>query len=94
MKTVKFNNFNGKIEFGTYSNGRTAMTLIDVEDGLPIATCTVNVPDAPQTPFEVFIKNWSENKGMVDALVEAGVIEPTHRKFGSGFVEVDVCAIK
>ena len=93
MKTVKFNGWTGEVEYGKYFNGRTAITLRDVEDGQPIATCTVNVPDEPVYRKEVHIKNYSENSGITEALVEAGIIEPPHRKFQLGFVQIEVCKL-
>jgi len=94
MKTVKFNEWVGQLEKAEYFNGRLALRLIDGVSGEPIATCTVNIPDEPQEDGEVFIKNYSENSGMVDALVAADVIYPTHRKFPSGFVQIEVCKLK
>lgn len=91
MKAVKFNGWNGEVEFGTYNNGRTAITLNDVEDGQPIATATVNIPDEPIEKNEVHIKNYSENQGITESLVEAGIINKPHRKFQQGFVQIEVC---
>ena len=93
MKTVTFNGFTGVLQFAEYFNGRTAIMLVDSFEGEPIATCTVNVPTEPIEEGEVFIKNYSENSGMVESLVEAGVIEPPHRKFPSGFVQIEVCKL-
>jgi hypothetical protein len=35
----------------------------------------------------VWIKDWSENEGVYDALVSSGVIEPTEVTMPTGFVE-------
>ncbi len=43
---------------------------------------------------EKCLKNWSENEGMLDALVAAGVVKPTGQTVRSGFVEVSVCELQ
>jgi len=70
---VKFLGAECDVVFGEYENGRTAIRL--TENGSPFATATINDPDMDLKSNEVIIKNYSENNGMVDALVEAGVVE-------------------
>lgn len=62
-----------------YSNQRHALQLVSQnEDGYfePYMTCSVNLPDAPCPPDEVFIKDWSENEGITEWLVKNQVILP------------------
>ncbi|AUJ26574.1 hypothetical protein [Virgibacillus dokdonensis] len=71
---VKFKNYNCNIMFGQYGNGNTAIQLIDEKDGYPVAVATVN--GLHKCPNDIVgIKDWSENEGMVDALIQAHVIE-------------------
>ena len=35
---------------------------------------TINLPDVDLPEDHVLIKDWAENRGMMDALVEAGII--------------------
>lgn len=63
--------------FVRYHNGRTAIRLVDEVTGEPIATATVNMVDEDQPPAMVWIKDYSENAGMVDALAKNGVIAST-----------------
>tara|TARA_Y100000034_G_C6864355_1_gene393758 strand:+ start:713 stop:1264 length:552 start_codon:yes stop_codon:yes gene_type:complete len=92
-----------------YPDGNPGLVLEDIDDGSPVATCTVNLPT--QTPkkilnmfkgcfavqpyedfrtkygsdttgssdidseFFVFIKDYSENEGMLDTLLKANIIE-------------------
>lgn len=74
-----------------YSNGRKAIELIDSEDGSPIARATVNLPNDILDDNHVFIKNYSENEGMEDALINAGIIKgsPVYQT-NSGHVQVNV----
>lgn len=74
MKKVIFNGQECTLDFGLYGNHRVAIHLKD-DKGFPFATATINDPDTWLEPGQVLIKNYSENKGMVDALVEAGIVE-------------------
>lgn len=61
---------------------RLAIRLIDTRTKEPIATATVNLTQEELTPDEVFIKNYGENEGMLQALVEAGLVVDTGRMAG------------
>lgn len=89
MSKVKFRDWDCKLEFGTYANGRTAITLVAsrthdedpdmmVFEGEPIATATTNIPEADVADDEVIIKNWSENKGILESLTKAFIIAEPH----------------
>lgn len=94
MKKIKFKKWDCILVFKKYdNNGRTAIELINTRDGSPVAIATVNIPSAPLERDEVIIKNYSENEGMLDALVSNGIVEPTGKKVQSGFVECDVCKL-
>ena len=70
MSTVTFGPWVGRITHGTYDNGRAALRLIGKMG--PIATCTVNLFDKKMEQDEVAIKDYAENEGMLDALMDAG----------------------
>jgi hypothetical protein len=96
-------NYLGDIEFKGYhcllmkqhyaSNDRVALQLIDKEDGGPVAMATVNIPDAELADGEIIVKNYSENEGMLEALVTAGYAEDTRRSVASGFISAPVCKL-
>lgn len=96
--TVQFRNWTCNVNVARYSNGRLALQLVSaVEDlsddlfiGSPIATATINLPDDAQAENEVFIKDYSENEGMYDALFDAGYVSEITREVSSGFVVVPV----
>ncbi len=91
---VQFKKWSCILLFDKYSNNdRTAIELVNEKDGSPVAIATVNIPDVYLEKDEVIIKNYSENNGMIDALIKSGVIEPTGRKVKTGFVECDVCKL-
>lgn len=93
MKKVKFKSWNCLVSFGRYSNGRTAIRLIDSLDGAPVATATVNVPDVKLAKDEVIIKNWSENSGILRALIDHDVVMDTGKKVRCGITHGYVCKI-
>jgi hypothetical protein len=73
-----------------YANGGTAIQLW--QDHEPYTMATVWVPDLKEG--EIAIKDYSENIGIYDALLNANLIEPAHRIVFSGFVEIPVCIFK
>jgi hypothetical protein len=93
MKKVKFMGYDGYAVFTEYNNGRTAI-LLKCEDGSALATATINLPEVDLNDDEVIIKNYSENSGMVNALVEAGIVEFGHPiQVGSFGADCWVCTI-
>ena len=54
--------------------------------GEPLFKATVAIDEVPP-PGHVFLKNWSENEGIVEALIVAGIVELTGRTVKTGFCE-------
>ena len=77
----------------TYSDGRPAIALFDCEDGSPVACATVNVPEIPLAIDEIIVKDYSENAGMLDALVAAGIVTTTDKTVPLGFTVGHVCRL-
>ena len=71
---VEFAGWKCKVIKTEYLNGQTGLRLVDDQDELPVATATVAVADIPVNNDQVIIKDYSENKGVFDALAAAGVI--------------------
>jgi hypothetical protein len=91
---VKFKGWVCDLVFDWYTvNGRLSIDLIDLEDGQPIAHATVNIPDYDLPPDEVIIKDYSENEGMLAALVKIGIVKPTGKRIQTGFVYCPICKI-
>lgn len=61
--------------------------------GEPMAVMTVNVPNYAAPAGHVVIKDYSENEGMMYALVVAGVIAPPKETVQVGFAEGSVCKL-
>lgn len=79
--------------FGRYGNGQTAIKLIDSADGFPFATATVCVEDNLLKEDEVAIKNYSENEGILESLIDAGIIEHPHAFIQSSHVRIPICKL-
>jgi hypothetical protein len=72
-----------------YSNGRIALQTYGSRTREPILTATTNLPDAPCRHDEVFIKDYSENEGILTWLIKEKVIRPAPTGvFASGFVVI------
>ena len=83
---------------GTYAEPRSAVALQlyspdpDLQNALtPYMTASVNVGHAD--PDEVAIKDYSENEGILKAMVEAGIVSEPVRTVQSGFVEIPICKV-
>jgi len=91
---LNFNDYNLRVVYAQYDNGRTAITLIDEEDGMPFTTASVNMPNDDCPKGHVYIKDYSENEGMVKYLQGKGVITEVVSYVNSGFVTVPLCKLK
>lgn len=87
MTDVIFRGWKCLVNWRQYGNGRPAIQLVDEETHEPVCTATVNLPDQPADPDEVYLKVWGGNEGVVEVLVAAGIIAPPHDKVRTGFVE-------
>lgn len=90
MKKMKFNGFEGVVVKASYHTDRSLALLLMEEDdlqGYPIATITVNmgVPGLPEN--WQYVKDYSENTGMLKALQDAGLVTNVHGHRQSGFIE-------
>jgi hypothetical protein len=80
------------IWFRQYPNKRVGIAILDNE-GMPFATATVNIPEEKIEDDEVFIKDYSENAGMLSFLVKNNIVAEPHRFVKSGWVTIPVCRI-
>lgn len=68
-----------------------AVQLITHEEGYPetLATVSVNLPDSQPSAWAIFVKDYSENAGVMAAFVDKGWLRPTGRKVMTGWVTVE-----
>lgn len=93
MKIVNHNGYELTAQFAKYQNGQTAIKLTDNADGFPYATATVCVEDDLLNEGEVAIKDYSENAGILNSLIESDIIEPPHAYIQSSFVKIPICKL-
>lgn len=71
------------VEFARYANGDVAIVLRAAphpdSEALCKATVCLDQMGCELAANEVWIKTWSENVGVAEALIAAGVVEPTGR---------------
>jgi hypothetical protein len=91
---IKFNQWTCELIKSHYmDNNRIALQLVDAEDGCPIATASVNLPDAECPEGHTYIKDWSENMGMLHALTSQGIVEDTGEVAITGFVTANLVKV-
>jgi len=104
MATVRFLKYNCLVELQHYVNGRIAIRLTNADvitdDGYPIspgmetiAIATINIPEAPVPDNHVIIKDYSENQGMYQTLLDAGIIGKKIADLQHGFVTSYICPL-
>lgn len=74
----------------TYQNGRKAIELLEYDSPHePVAFATVNIPQIDIPDDCVFIKDYSENKGILQSLINANIIDhPAILTVNQGFVNI------
>lgn len=79
----------GYLEFAVYPFNNEIAIRIYNEDGNPEATATVALQDAPNARSRngVWLKGWSENEGIPEALEKAGIVKLTDEMHATGFCE-------
>lgn len=69
-----------------YAHGNgLAVQLIDEEDGEPYATVSLNLGGVALADDEFVFKTYSENDGLLDAMLAGGIVEKTGRVVEVGF---------
>ena len=72
-KLIKFAGVDCDLDYTRYYDGNKCLVLVDSE-GFTVAKATTNI-DTHLEHNQVCIKSYFENKGMLKALFDAGVIE-------------------
>jgi hypothetical protein len=73
-----------------YVVGAVAIAMVDAATGEPVAKVTVNIPGVELGDDEILVKDYAENEGMLDWLLESGLVEHTGRAVSTGHVTVSV----
>lgn len=94
-KYFKFKKEQIKKAFYGGNDKRTALQIIDESEGYPevVAIPTVNLPHLALNKDQVFIKNWSENEGVLQDLIEMKVISEPIAEVKTGLVVAYKCKL-
>ncbi len=76
----------------SYPDRSPKIQLYDSSDGTPYAIATTKIQGV-LNEGEVAIKDWSENEGMLNFLVENNFVEKPHRFVEQGYVKVPICKL-
>jgi hypothetical protein len=91
--TMRFREWTCTVEFRRYRHGGAmGIQPFDAEDGCPVATATVN-PERPIPAGHVAVKSWSENAGMLEALIGARLVEDTGQRIPCGYTSAALCRL-
>lgn len=79
------------VAFVEYATGGTCITLRDDTEG-PAAVATVRLPNnLPNN--HVWMKGWSENEGLPEALEKAGIVQLLPIFVNTGFVQAQMAKV-
>lgn len=104
---VTFREWECILQTKLFQDKSICLQLIDVEDGSPVARATVamnsiHIPDILRMALDeaakdgiiyVAVKDYSENEGMLKALITAKIVGPPTATVQVGFAEVHLCPL-
>jgi hypothetical protein len=82
-----------RLHWDRYADGGRPALMLATLEGEPMATVTINVPEEPLAPGEVFINHDCVAMGHWPALEASGVFADTGRRVGAGFVSLVVARV-
>ncbi len=88
--TTALSKYEVYLSFGAYRNGRTSIELLDANDGCPVMVATVNIDDVTLSGNEIIIKDYSENEGVLDFLVQNKITSRPKRWISTGWITCPV----
>ena len=92
MKAMRYKDWDCNVQVTRYTNGQAALVLVGSEHGELIAKastcCNIEFKED-----ETAIKVWTENEGMLEALVSAGVVEDTGARVECGWSQAPIVKI-
>lgn len=80
----KYLNDEAHLVWGQYENGTPRLALFS-DVGEPLSVPTVALPGASPRPGHIFVRTYSQGAGMVEGMIEAGVIEKPVRWLRAGY---------
>ena len=103
MKVI-FKEWFCNVEFHEYVNHRTALVLTNATDmkeddmtwppgSQQIAVASVNLPNVLLDSDEIAIKDYNENEGMLECLIDNKVVTEPIRFIQQGYVSIPICKL-
>lgn len=83
---------NCSLHFHKYRNGSQSLTIQD-DYGHPLINVTKCVPDYIPNYNQILVKNYSENKGILNCLVKHKIIVDTGIMVLTGFTHLHICEL-
>lgn len=80
-----------KFQYAKYANGRIAIMATD--EGQPLCKCTVNIPDIDIANDEVIIKDYSENEGVLQDMIDIGMVSIPRKIIDTGHANAAICKL-
>lgn len=93
MKTIMFNDITYSLDWFKYRNGRQGLILKDLANGEWFAG-TVDLEKYQITKDEIIVKTYDRCKGLLDCLIEEGIVSKQTRAIVLGFNHVHLCKLK
>ena len=89
--TVKFKKWSCSIEKSHYlANKQISIKLMCEESYALVAVATVCLPEYDFKENETAIKDYSENEGMLSAMIEAGIVRDTGIMIDQEWVQIPI----
>ena len=76
---TRFGSYDVKFVPKYYSNGKSAILMVDEKDVQVIAKVTLSCPDVPLEAGEFVLKNYADNRGLLDFMLANGLVTDTGR---------------
>jgi len=93
---IQFREYSCLLDKTHYVNStckQIALVLTDDETYAPIATASVCLPEYKFGEKQTAIKDYAENEGMLDCLIEAGVVKDTGLRVEQGWVTIPIVEV-
>jgi hypothetical protein len=78
----------------TYQHGGATAIVMELQDGEPLCTLSVNIEGVKLPEGTFLAKTWSENAEIAKAALDSGLFEDTGKRVPTGFVEAQVWRFK
>jgi hypothetical protein len=89
---VRYKECDCVVNITRYGNNRTAILLTN-EVGDPVAKASVNITCFLTEDDEVLIQDSGENEGILQCLMDAGVVMPTGKELCTGDAVLHICKV-